>query len=728
MAKLLLALPLLALVLWISGLQSVFSSLAQFSLASLVIVVMLLGINLWLVGFRFWRVLDHFSIRVSLAQASRASLAGHVAGLMLISLLGQVAGRQSILRSFGVTPLLNASLAAYERVLLALVSGSLAIVSATYLLGGNAVEEFFQRVPLLEISALIAAGVILSLLLGGTTQEIRWISGMATRKTLLQVMSIFALTLAGQMLVLLSFVAAILTLHGDLPLVPVFAAAAVISFAASLPISVNGWGVRELASIFVLGKMGVPAADAAAISILIGLCSTAVIAASAPLMLWKRQAAAPAPVTCPGEFKGISSVELERAFSWFMGMAVALTIFFQFHVEMAAGILNLNMADPFALLALAAVGLGIMMTKQPARWRIEGFNRMLLAITIMLIAGFAHGWAKIGITQWALGGRLLGWIVLVGYISSGYILTMHAGNRGLRRLAETLAVFAVLVVLWQATSRMLVLSGWLGETGFTQNFEGYSGNRNAFAFQLLVVTALLLAYFPGCGESTRARMTSFRAIQAPLVLGILLAGIVWAGSRAGLLAGAIMLFACLCWKADKRKTILGGVGVACLLWIGQWAFPTLLIFMGVTDHGALLQSYISGESSNYERFSTWIHALELWRDSPLTGAGLGVFMARSSEWLGHPQVVHSTPLWLLAEFGLIGVAVLSWSALGLVRYAFGNGMRHGAPHRIALALLLICFLVFGLFHEIFYQRIFWFVLGALLARPGTAVQLEKSNG
>lgn len=33
-----------------------------------------------------------------------------------------------------------------------------------------------------------------------------------------------------------------------------FAAAAVISFAASIPISVNGWGCAEIAAVFVLGS------------------------------------------------------------------------------------------------------------------------------------------------------------------------------------------------------------------------------------------------------------------------------------------------------------------------------------------------------------------------------------------------------------------------------------------------------------------------------------------
>ena len=97
------------------------------------------------------------------------------------------------------------------------------------------------------------------------------------------------------------------------------------------------------------------------------------------------------------------------------------------------------------------------------------------------------------------------------------------------------------------------------------------------------------------------------------------------------------------------------------------------------------------------------------------GAGLGVFIAKSSAWLGHPQVIHSTPLWILAEFGLVGVAVMGWAFFLLANHATRLGKF--LPARRILLLLIMAFAIFSLAHEIFFQRIFWFVLGAVLARP-----------
>ena len=100
-------------------------------------------------------------------------------------------------------------------------------------------------------------------------------------------MLIAGLTLAGQLLMLGCFVVGILAVSQGLPIASLFAASAIISLAASMPITVGGWGVREVAAVYVLGNLGIPAADALAMSVMVGLCSTLVILASAPFCLRK---------------------------------------------------------------------------------------------------------------------------------------------------------------------------------------------------------------------------------------------------------------------------------------------------------------------------------------------------------------------------------------------------------------------------------------------------------
>jgi O-antigen ligase len=402
--------------------------------------------------------------------------------------------------------------------------------------------------------------------------------------------------------------------------------------------------------------------------------------------------------------------EIEKFAAWVLGMVVAVAVFFQVHVSFSGGLINLNLADPFAILALAGVSLHMLFTRQLPVWRISRFNLALGLISLLLLSGFMHGWLEIGITQWALGGRLLGWVVLLGYLSAGYLIVANVGTHGLRRFAETLIATAAVVVMLQVTLRLLYHWGVNTGAQLTPNFEGYAGNRNAFAFQLLAGMALLLGYFQVYARHNFSLQRPARPWIFTLLLGILLAGLVWTGSRTGMLVGMLALLLAWLGRLADRRMLGWGVIFTVLLWCGVW-----LAAQGGLSGNLFIQRNLSSESSNLERWETLTHGLEMWQQSPVLGVGLGVFHAKSPMWAGHAQVIHSTPLWILAEFGLLGGAVFGWTFFLLARHAIRfSGTQ---PARRILLLLLVAFAIFGLAHEMFYQRIFWLVLGAVLAQP-----------
>ena len=697
---------LIVLAFWLSGVDNVLRRLAGFPLWALTGVLALLAANLFLVSFRYWRVLAHFGIAIPWKVASRACVAGHFAGLVVISLFGQVMGRQTVMQNFGVQPVVNASLAAYERTLLALVSGVLCALGGFYLLGNSMIAGFFQHISLVEIMVAALGGGALSLWLGRSRFEAQLSRQIFARANFARVMLVAALTLTAQLLILGCFVLGILVVSRDIPVASLFAAAAIISFAASMPITVGGWGVRELAAVYVLGKLGIPAADAVAVSILIGLCSTLVILFAVPFSLKRLpipESGKPLTVTAH------SVSEIEKSAAWLLGLVVAVAVFFQVHLALPGGVINLNLADPFAILALAAVSLHAIFSRTLPEWRIKHFNLALGAISLLLLLGFIHGWLEIGVTQWALGGRLLGWLVLLGYLSAGYLIVANIGPHGLRRLAETLIASAAVVVMLQAILRML--DHWGVNTGaqLTPNFEGYASNRNAFAFQLLVIVTLLLGYSRVYARYGFGLIHTARPWVFSVLLSILLVGLMWTSSRAGLLVGLVLLLLAVVSGLADRKVLGWGLLFAVILWFGVW-FGVQLGAQSIP-----LQSAFSGDESNQERWATLTYAMELWRQSPVFGAGLGVFMAKSSGWLGHPQVIHNTPLWILAEFGIVGAMVMGWAFFLLARHAIRFGKFQ--PTRSVLLLLILVFSIFSLVHEIFYQRIFWLVLGAVVARP-----------
>ena len=725
MAKFIPTIFMLVLVFWIAGSSSIYDTalnLIMFPASSFAIILVLLVGNLWLVGFRFWLVLKNFSIHVSLADASRASIAGHAAGLVLISLIGQVTGRQFILRRFGLSPTLNASLAGYERFVLAGVSGVLALIGAAYLFGINSIFEFFSGIPLVETAFLIVVGLVVApCFWGGEQKAVSLIKRAATWTNFSAWASILALTFLAQLLVLLSFVVGIIALDAQIPIFLALSAAAIISFAASMPITVNGWGVRELTSVVVLGKIGVSSADALTISILIGLLSTIVILVAIPLSF---QGLALRKSFDGRDGRGrVSFAHADTIAACILGFTVALTIFFQLHIELSSGPLNINLADPFAILSLAAVGASYVIMRQPMRWQVQGFNCSLLIFTGLLVFAFAIGWSKVGITQWALGGRLLGWLVLMGYLSAGYILVSYGGVKWRRRLVEALTVFASLIILWQVLSRLLFASGFVFGAFLTTNFEGYSGNRNAFAFQLLVITAMLFVLIDNRRIISVPNYT--RYIKISILLGVIILGVVLTGSRSGRITEAILLLLVIIWRPSWRGIVFLGISIASVLWCCQLYAIYYVTGASGIDNIFSIQTNITGASSDIERLDIALRALKMWWESPFFGVGLGTFIAKGSELPGGAMVIHSTPLWLLTEFGLLGFLVLGWGCRNLMAFTFKKNLSSASTNRFALALLLVVFGLFGLFHDIFYQRIFWFALGVLIAIPGASVHVGK---
>jgi hypothetical protein len=127
------------------------------------------------------------------------------------------------------------------------------------------------------------------------------------------------------------------------------------------------------------------------------------------------------------------------------------------------------------------------------------------------------------------------------------------------------------------------------------------------------------------------------------------------------------------------------------------------------------------ESSNAERWRTIVLGFRMFMAHPLIGAGLGNFYEHVTRPDGSALVIHSVPVWVLAEFGLIGAGVCMAFACVMMRRIAGVFQSDAAMLMLLVGLI---FGVFGSVHDIFYQRTFWFLLGTALAMAS----LAKSAG
>lgn len=711
----------------------------ELSVQAVLLVFLALAGNLLVVSWRLHRILTHFGTLLPFWTAFRANVSGLVASLVMISLVGSVLGRQMVLRHAGVGAPVVAAISGYERILLTIVGGALFLAGALALIGAAGLSAMLADLPVVPMTlALVLAGGF-TIALSRSPFELDLLRRLRARRNVYRMTEIVGITLAGQALVLSTYVVAITALGYAGGILPLLAAAAIVSFAASLPISVNGWGIREVASIFAFGFLDIPAADAVAASVLVGIGSTLLVLLAAPVLARReRPVAVPAaggpqmPATTPGQPPDFQALDYQGLFAIVVALATAILLFFQFPVQIGETLVTVNLGDPLALLALGMVAAaGLAYRRLP--FGLPGhFALWMAGLTLLLGLAFAIGAARFGITAWAVGNRGLGWLVILGYAACGALIVGQFGDHGRRRLVQAVTAAAVCVVVVHFGHR-LALALDLTALRVPSNFEGFAANRNAFAFQLMVAAVMFQAYIVSLRRAGGVHVA---------ILTVLYLGVIATGSITGLVTMGV---AALLFLASPALRTRGPVALLAAIAIykgGELAGPLLqawtaslmqmagdLLGYTVEETGRRRRSrLVSGialsHASVAECWTSILDGLALWQSHPVFGAGLGAYMTEQVEDEGRPLVIHSTYVWIVAEMGLVGLLLAAW----LPMWRAGNLWRRsrlrwqrGLPdlHRqdLAMAGLVLVFGVFSLTHEVAYQRIFWLLLGALMATP-----------
>ncbi len=700
-------LAILAIAWWV-GLDKIVAGYADLDWGWTAAVLALMAVNLGAVIFRLHRVLAHFGCAVPWAVTVRASVSGFVSSLFVFNLFGSILGRQLVLRRHNVPPPALVVASGYERFVMALVGLAAAAAGFVAVFGRDTVGDAIARTPLLQAAIVVPLAVALSLGMGGGRHEMAMLRTLLTGTALARFAAIAAISAGANLLVFAAYVAALEAVGVDLPLWQAMGAAAIVTLAASLPISVNGWGVRELAAIYVFGALGVSSYDAVAASVLVGLCATFVVLAAAPLLARReRIVAAIARVPEPDN----SLPDFDRLAGLLLAHLAAFFLFFQIQAPVTDGWISLNLADSLAVLALCLVLVQFAFTRRAPIVLARPFALWLVALSVLLAFAFARGFFEFGFSSWAFGNRLVGWLVLLGYAACGALIVASFGAQGRRRLVESLIATAVVVIVVYSIERTILSFGVINYF-MAVNFQGYSGNRNTLSFQLLVCIALALAY---AGVQLRAKAGACRAA----LVGVLALGVWQAGSIAGLAATFVLLAFALWRWPERRGFVLSAVAVALVLAAVWWAIPNWLsppVARLLSENSAVFDpSEILAGSSTAERWSSIVGGLSMWRDNPLFGGGLGAVVRLNLSATGAPLVTHSTPVWVLAEFGLVGAAVFASLPAWLL---WRNRARFASlvlPKHVAIQLLLLFFAVFSMVHDVAFQRIWWLALGALAA-------------
>jgi uncharacterized membrane protein YbhN (UPF0104 family) len=675
--------------------SQVLSTVKAFSASALGAVLVALVANAIAATFRFKVIATELGFPLTFRTSMASVAAGGIGGSLFFQIAGKVMGRAFVTARGGVPFSAVITITAYEQFAAAIVSALFALGGALFIFGHVYLQQSQGGVELIKIVVGLFAAATAGALLGYGRKATRIVAPLLTRNFVWRCLAIIGLTLLVSIPIQATYVVAAHALSPRVSITNLVAVSGIVMFAASIPVSFSGWGVRELSAVTALGAVGVPAPAALMAALTTGLGSIFIAIMMAAISLPEFSGKAKrVPPTKAGEH-----YDYHRALAWTLPIGAAFLVLFQIYVPVRSGLLNVNLADPLAITAGALFTFGSIRMGQLPTWRVPYINLAVALATIVLGVSLMIGASRFGWTTWAVTNRFFGWFVLLAYAATGALVTREAKREGFRTLVLTFtgataaiaALEVVLVELWALGISVPVMPTAI---------EGFSLNHNFFAFQLLMAL---------CATLTIVRHTQLRIV----LLAALMAGLWFAGSRSGWIAGfAVLLTSLYLWPARIREVAIafGAAAAAALLII----ITSLALTKGVLPHPQVIPSAASTE----ERLITIVGGIKLFLQHPILGAGLGAFrnqmiLANS----GIPLVIHSTVLWLLAELGFVGFLIFAVPYVYVVAEEWPRATREPAS-----ALLVLCFLAFAVMQgpaDMLYQRTFWLLVGAGLALPLT---------
>jgi len=682
-----------------NALHSAFSELL---LSSAIAVVIFLAGGVLLASLRLKLISTDIGYPLSFRDAVVALSAGQLAGSVFFQLAGQLIGRGMVLSRRGIPASANIFISGYERFVALGVSLVLAAGGAIYLFGELSFDLQAGGQSLIRLALgltfAIAAGALFA-----WGRKIAAFLRSLTPAMLMRLLRSVAISAAIQLTTLAAYVVLERQLAPHIGFASLIAASCIVMFAASLPVSMGGWGLRELSAVVALQLIGLSSASALVVALMIGLMSLAVLAVIAvTFMIADTKPAVPA-IQAPSK-----TPDYAAALDWLIPLAVATAVFFQIHIRTAGAKLNVNLADPAVLVAAALFGLRHAAARTWPRWRVTHMTGHAVAACAVILFAALNGWIAHGWSDWAMINKAAGFVMLLCYAVTGALIVMRAGQRGWTMLLLTFVAVAAGLVALDLGITVLIRSGWTALLHFVSfQISGFSQNSNAFAFVLLLALAALITL------RLPPRM------HCPLI-AILVAGIWFTGSRSGLVTMIALIGAALIMRVNVRPLVVGsGLGALLLIAIAQVPFAIRFVLSffvsSIDDHAvASIMDMIGreAEGSTYEHILTIEQGLAMFAAQPLFGAGLGAFIGEQVRTTGTLLIIHSTPVWLLAETGLIGFAVFFWAAARIVAIEWPR--RAQRPARFLILIFGVLALMSEL-HELLYQRGFWLLLGATLA-------------
>ena len=719
-----LSLICLALIFYYVG-PEVLAKFNKLDLISVFLVTILILTCFLAALFRFICLLVIFDHRPRFIEVLLAFSIGQISNQYLLNVVGQSLSRAVILSRAGVPFSTTVMLTYVERILSAGILFIAALCSAWIV---------FLRIGLDMKSGgeylvyIIITLVIVILINGALIYRTSVVNAVLPRDFIRfkKIWPAIILTMATHLFMLAAYLLVLSSMIDIQISVEIIAAFIIVMFAASLPISFSGWGVRELSAAATLSMVGVDPAVAIAVSLFVGIVSQFLSLLFVPVSIFlSTRVNLTLKISQFSDMrKNINIDSWQKIIIKFCVLFCAMFIFFQIWLPVGDNKINVNFADIIAL-----TGLGIVLFDLFIRRSTDPYPRILITslamISMVLLLSLLLGYIRFGPVSWAIYNRSIGWLVIMGYVAMGGAILIADEFKGRIIVLRALICSAITIVVIQLFLMISVFSHHriFSKHIFNLPLEGFADNANAFSFQIVMVLIATIV-------ANRQGLFDKKQWYFYIALGLIGLANYFTYSRAGYITFFLVLLLMLFTvNLYHRKNEIYGL----LISSGSFFAGKLVTFLfslkffvsGNTETYAKVIDKLNTKQiqSNYdsdsERWLTVKDGIHMWLDHPIFGSGLGGYVHKQLELANNYIVIHSIPAWLLAETGLIGFIVLGAIFICLLIYAF-NKLRKPDESAWGFGLLaiLMCMGAAGLVHDFFYQRIFWFMLGLfMVTRP-----------
>ena len=705
------------------------------------LVVVLLFCNTLVTIVRFRTVLSSLGYVPAWMRLIGAFSVGSIGNQFVLNIIGQSIGRAGALTACGV-PFGATIIATFvERILAAGILALVGVASAWILLPqfGFDIEQGGAYFLFLVVGVTTTSCVAVATACDRGVVA-RFLS--ATRRVVLRFWPAVLLTVLAHLLMLGGYVAALLAFGLETPTLQIAGAVIIVMFVAGLPISLGGWGIRELSAVAALGAVGIDSPMALAAALVVGVFSLVTNLAIAFPGLFL--------ALIPGERPELEAKGPNLSTRWnarlVMGCAVltAVSIFFQVQIQGGSRQIVVNAADLFALTGLGSLLLLLVNSREriaalpfPMIWP-------LLGLTLLFAYGLVLGCVNFGASNWALLNRGLGWLLILGYVALGLSIGLVYADRGRRVVLLVFVAAGTAVAALQILFLILVKLGIpLPMDAFPRPLRGYANNGNAFGLQM-TTTAIAAVVADRLGVLGVNRRWLIRIL---ILTGL---AIFFTSSRSSIGMFTMLLLMSVALALPRERPAAIKVSLVVAIGVGTAAvaiiyMPALTIpeidlsfldtrVLGVpmadvpgvsspksgldstgeamSDGRLRLRTSIVVPGSDAQRWKTIVDGWQLWLERPVFGHGLGAYVHSQ---LSHSEtlvVFHSVPVWLMAEMGIVGLILgtgafvyLMWGAIQVLQ---DPTLRNWG---IGLVMILVCWGAATLVHDYAYQRVFWFFLG-----------------